>query len=95
MEEDSAFHFIIGSFIVLFSFHYLFPGAELTLLVTWAVAILALAYLAKGFIVAAVGGEYDTFWAGCAIALMLVIFFNGLPIFSKIIHKLVTFIGVV
>lgn len=93
MDEDTAYHFILGSFITLLAFNQFYPGTQITFLVTWAVVLLAFVYLLKGFMVAAFGGEYDTFWAGCTIALMLIIFFNGLPMFLALANKILGMFG--
>ena len=89
MNEQSSYHFILGIFILLLAFNHFYPDAHITHVVTWAVAILAFCYIIKGIFVSILGGEYVTFWTGCSIALILIIFFNGLPILLHIANYII------
>jgi hypothetical protein len=92
MEEEAAYHFIFAILVVLLTFVYLYPGAGFVSVLLFLTALLAVAYVIKGFIVASFGGEYTTFWTGCAIMLILVIFFNYAGVLEKIFGAIFGFL---
>ena len=77
--EDRIFKFCLTVFVVLFTFKSIYGQSVLYEYFMFLVAATAIVMMIKGFIEILLYGDHQAFSSGGAIAVMMVILFNGLP----------------
>ncbi len=77
-----ASEFVLGIFLVLFTFKFAFPNAGIFSFVGTLISFLAVIWLIWGGLEFAVGRGADKLLAGTAVSILMVLLFNGLTSIS-------------
>lgn len=96
-EEEKAtigLQFAIGVFIVFSIFSYLYPGSAFYGTLVVLVSFAAVFMIVKGIWDYFLHGSLTNFWSGSAVSLVLVLFFDGLPVILSAFRALIVVINI-
>lgn len=79
-KGDICLQLAVATFIVFMVLDHLYAGAAFYGVLFFTVALISVLLMFKGFAEYFLKGELTSFWTGFAISLVLVLFFNGLPV---------------
>ena len=77
--EDRIFKFCVAVFVVLFTLKLVYGPTPLYGWLVFLVALTAVLLMIKGFFEILFYGEHSSFSSGGAVAVLIVLLFNGLP----------------
>lgn len=78
--ETLGYQLTLGIFLVLAIFNYLYKGSSVYAHLLVFSAVVGVLLLMKGLWDLFFKGELHAFWTGTAICLIIILFFDGLPV---------------
>ena len=84
MDDTPGFYFILIGFFMLLFARSQFPTSLFPFLLI-VFSFLAMLYIVKGFFQYVFKHKFNDLYAGTAMAALLILFFNGLPVFTSIL----------
>ncbi|RLG20935.1 hypothetical protein DRN74_04325 [Candidatus Micrarchaeota archaeon] len=78
--EDRIFKFCMAVFVLLLSYYAIYGVTNLFKLLIFLVALTAVILMLKGVVEIILYGEHQSFSSGGAIAVLLVLLFQGMPV---------------